>query len=72
MRPIDELLADARHAAANGVRQLLINQQELRQLKDYEMVIGTENPNAARVAEPWGTMNLLPDDFRLLVVEVLP
>lgn len=70
MRPIDELMRDAENAAAAGIGHLLINPAELRQLKDYELVTGTANPNVALFALP--NPMRLPPDFHLLVQEVLP
>ena len=69
MRPIDELIRDAQREAGNGKEHLLINQAELRQLKDYDLVVGTDNPNVARFTEIIGGV---PTGFQLHVVEVLP
>lgn len=47
MRPIDELIRDAAKASSEGKDHILISRAELRQLKDYELVMGTDNPDVA-------------------------
>lgn len=68
MRPLDELLRDAGKAASEGRDHLLINRQELRQLKDYGLVIGTADPNVALLnmslpeVGPWARIQLFVRD----------
>jgi hypothetical protein len=65
MRPIDELMRDVAKAASAGKDHILISRAELRQLKDYEMVVGTTNPDIAElVGDTTGV--------RLHVKDVLP
>ena len=64
-RPIDELLQDAFKAAGDGLGHLMITRAELRQLKDYELVVGTDNPNVARFVETIA----VPTGFQLHVVD---
>lgn len=47
MRPIDVLMTDVVKASSEGKDHILINRAELRQLKDYELVMGTDNPDVA-------------------------
>jgi hypothetical protein len=47
MRPIDETFRDALKAASEGIYRMPISRAELRQLKDYELVMGTTNPDVA-------------------------
>jgi hypothetical protein len=77
MRPIDEMMRDAVKAASDGVYRMLINHAELRQLKDYELVTGTENPNVATVRDGAAVMSYgerleAPPAFELHIVETLP
>jgi hypothetical protein len=51
VRPLDELVADAVKVASAGLDQLVIKRGELRMLKDYDMVVGTDNPNVARFCD---------------------
>lgn len=65
MRPLAELMEDAEKAASANVMQLLITAAELRQLKDYELVVGTSNPDVAVFAGP--DAPAVPAGFKLLV-----
>lgn len=77
MRPIDEMFRDALKAASEGMYRMQINRAELRQLKDYELVTGTPNPDIATFVPGAAVMidgvkTEAPPAFELHVKDVLP
>jgi hypothetical protein len=76
VRPISDLIIDAAKAAGAGVDHMAINRAELRQLKDYELVSGTDNPDVAVFAPLVATIVdgkrvEAPQAFQLHVVETM-